>query len=210
MSDAGFDAGADIGSEVGLDKSSLRKEMLSRRDRIPPEVRGVKNRLILANVETLEEFISSKVIFTFASFRSEVDTTGIIRLAFSSGKRVVLPRVEGQDLGLFEIRDLAELAPGYMKIPEPSGLTDERRVGINDVDAVIIPGAAFDVRGNRIGYGGGYYDRLLAGLRKSVVVIAPAYEEQIVEAVPTDEHDKKVNILVTDRRVIRCGTVFPG
>jgi len=91
-----------------------------------------------------------------------------------------------------------------MKIPEPSGLTDERRVGITEVDAVIIPGAAFDERGNRIGYGGGYYDRLLAGLQKSVVVIAPAYEEQIVEAVPTDEHDKKVNVIVTDRRVIRC------
>ena len=67
-----------------------------------------------------------------------------------------------------------------------------------------IPGTAFDETGNRIGYGGGFYDRLLAQLQKPVPIIAPTYEEQVIDSVPTDPHDKKVNIIVTDRREIRC------
>jgi 5-formyltetrahydrofolate cyclo-ligase len=187
-----------------LNKSALRKEILSKRDSIPPAVKKNKDRSIEARLFNLPEFSAAKTIFFFASFRSEVDTIGMIRMSLEAGKRVVLPRVEGQNLGLYEIKSLGELGPGYMKIPEPSVLTDDRKITINDVDAVIIPGAAFDKNGNRIGYGGGFYDRLLAELQKPVAVIAPTYEEQVIESVPTDPHDKKVSIIVTDRREIRC------
>jgi len=80
----------------------------------------------------------------------------MIRKTLAGGRRVVLPRVEGQNLGLYEIKSLDELHSGCMNIPEPSVLTDDRKVTINDVDVVVIPGAAFDERGNRIGYGGGF------------------------------------------------------
>jgi len=145
-----------------------------------------------------------------------IGVVGMIRMSLEGSKRVVLPRVEGQNLGLYEIKSLDELAPGYMGIPEPNpqlphfnkggegGFYDIRRVSINDVDAIIIPGAAFDETGNRIGYGGGFYDRLLAQLQKPVPIIAPTYEEQVIESVPTDPHDRKVNIIVTDSREIRC------
>jgi 5-formyltetrahydrofolate cyclo-ligase len=78
-------------------------------------------------------------------------------------------------------------------------------MNINDADIVIIPGAGFDASGNRIGYGGGYYDRLLSGLQKEIPVIAPAYEEQVVDSILSEPHDIKVQIIVTDRRVILCG-----
>jgi len=198
------------------DKASLRKEILSKRDSIPLAVKKIKDKLIEARLFNLNEFRTAKTIFFFASFRSEVDTDGMIRRALDDGRRVVLPRVEGQNLGLYEIKILDELVSGYMGIREPSpplphfekggqgGFYDERRVTINDVDAVIIPGAAFDQTGNRLGYGGGFYDRLLAGLQKSVPVIAPAYEEQVINSVPTEPHDRKVNIIITDLREIRC------
>jgi 5-formyltetrahydrofolate cyclo-ligase len=117
----------------------------------------------------------------------------------------LLPKVDkdSHELQLYEIRDFSELAPGYMGIPEPS--FQGRQMSINDADIVIIPGAGYDASGNRIGYGGGYYDRLLSGLQKQIPVIAPAYEEQIVDSIPSEPHDIRVQMIVTDRRVIRCG-----
>lgn len=187
------------------DKAGLRKELLSKRDNIPPVVRMAKNKMVLERMLSLEEFRNAGIIFFFASFRTEIDTTEMIKSALSSGKRVLLPKVdkENHELLLYEIRDFSELTPGYMGIPEPS--FQGRQMSINDADIVIIPGAGFDASGNRIGYGGGYYDRLLSGLQKDIPVIAPAYEEQIEDCIPSEPHDIRVNMIVTDRRVIRCG-----
>jgi 5-formyltetrahydrofolate cyclo-ligase len=186
------------------DKAGVRRELLGRRDRIPPEVRKAKSRIIRESLLSLEEFRKAGIIFFFASFRSEVDTTELIKISLPAGKRVVLPKVDtaGHDLLLFEVRDPGDLAPGYMGIPEPSDAAGQ--MSINDVDIVIIPGAGYDASGNRVGYGGGYYDRLLAGLQKGVPVIAPAFEEQVLESIPSEPHDIRVNVIVTDRRTIRC------
>ena len=186
------------------DKASLRKQILLKRDSIPPTVKKAKDTAVEERIFLLPEFKTAKTILFFASFRSEVDTVGMIERSLEAGKTVVLPRVQGKDLALYQIKGIFELVPAYMGIPEPSVLTDDRRMSVNDVDAIIIPGAAFDETGNRIGYGGGFYDRLLAELQKSVPVIAPTYEEQVVESVPADPHDKKVSIIVTDSREIRC------
>ena len=91
-----------------------------------------------------------------------------------------------------------------MGILEPS-VSEERLTRLDDIDLVIIPGAAFDVSGSRLGYGAGFYDRLLAGIKNKIPVIAPAYEEQIVENIPSELHDIKVSKIVTDMRVIECG-----
>lgn len=186
------------------DKPAIRKELLRRRDAIPPEVRKIKNRLILERLLSLEEFRNAGAIFFFASFRTEFDTAELMEASLAAGKRAVLPKVdrEKHELVLYEIRDFSELSPGYMGIPEPA--SPETPVGINDVDLVIIPGAGFDPLGNRIGYGGGYYDRLLSGLQRPIPVIAPAYEEQIIDSIPSEPHDRKVQMIVTDRQLIRC------
>lgn len=187
------------------DKAGLRKELLSRRDNIPPEVRRAKNRMVRERLLSLDEFRNAGIVFFFASFRTEVDTTEMIKSSLTSGKRVLLPKVDKDrhELMLYEITDFGELSPGYMGIPEPS--FQGRQMSINDADIVIIPGAGFDASGNRIGYGGGYYDRLLSGLQKQMPVIAPAYEEQIVDSIPSEPHDIRVQMIVTDRRLLRCG-----
>ena len=188
------------------DKGLLRGELLKKRDAIPAEVRRAKDRLIRGNLLALEEIGNAKTLFFFASFRSEVDTIEMMRELLGQCKRIVLPKVDTDKhvLVLYEIREMEELSAGYMGIPEPSVTTEDRAVGVGDVDAVIIPGAGFDASGNRIGYGGGYYDRLLATLGKEVPVIAPAYEEQLVESIPSEPHDVRISMIVTDRRVIRC------
>ncbi len=189
-----------------IDKDLLRKELLKKRDAIPPEIRKAKDRLILERLLSLDEIKHAGSIFFFASFRSEVDTFAMVKQSLKDGKQAVFPNVdrERHDLLLYEVKDVEELVPGYMGIPEPSVLSGERMADINAVDAVIIPGAGFDTEGNRIGYGGGYYDRLLSSLSRAVPVIAPAYEEQVVKSVPAEPHDMRVNVIVTDRRLIRC------
>ena len=195
-----------------IDKALLRRELLKKRDSIPSQVRKAKDRVINERLMSLDEIKNANVLFFFASFRSEVNTLDVIAQLISDGKRLVLPKVDNERhlLLLYELKGMDELAEGYMGIPEPSVLTEDRMVEINGVDAVIIPGAGFDVEGNRIGYGGGYYDRLLSSLTRNVPIVAPAYEEQIIESIPSESHDIKVGIILTDRRVIRCAPANPA
>lgn len=187
------------------DKACIRKEILRKRDAIDPSVRRAKDSRIKEKIFSLPEFQQSNIIFYFASFRSEVNTISQIKETLNLGKRVVVPKVDNKakELRLYEIRGLSELSPGCMGIPEPD-VSEDRRLEINDVDIVIMPGAAFDTRGNRIGYGAGFYDKLLSGLNKKIPLIAIAYEEQIVDPIPSEPHDIKVHKVVTDARVIEC------
>lgn len=187
------------------DKSRIRRDVLRKRDGIAASERERRDILIGERIFSLPEFREARVVFYFASFRSEVSTLSQIKEALRMGKKIVLPRVDPRlkVLKLYEIKDVGELSPGCMGIPEPA-VPEERRREIDDVDLVIMPGAAFDVRGNRIGYGGGYYDKLLSGMKKDAPLIAVAYEEQVVDRVPVEPHDIRVDMIVTDRRLIRC------
>jgi 5-formyltetrahydrofolate cyclo-ligase len=206
-----------------LDKALLRKEVFRKRDAIPLEVRRVKNGLIRDRLLSLDEIKSSNKLLFFASFRTEVDTSEMIEKILSEGKRAVLPKVDRERhiLLLYEIKGVDDLKPGYMGIPEPSfaadnfplpsfnkggagGFAENRLIDINEVDIVIVPGAGFDLSGNRIGYGEGYYDRLLSGLKREIPILALAYEEQVIDAIPSEPYDVKVHAIATDRRVIRC------
>lgn len=187
------------------DKKTLRQETLLKRDAIPENIKQEKDAAIRQGIIRLPEFTDAKTIFFYASFRSEVDTMEMIKISLSHGKQAVLPKVdkENKKLKLYEVKGMNELAKGYMGILEPSVL-EERLTGLDDIDLIIIPGAAFDVSGNRLGYGAGFYDRLLAGIKNKIPIIAPAYEEQIVDDVPSEPHDVKVSKIVTDKRVIEC------
>jgi 5-formyltetrahydrofolate cyclo-ligase len=184
-------------------KKAIRKEILKIRDNIPLKIKSEKDELLKEQLFLMSEFLSAKTILFYASFRSEVDTYSMIKESLKMGRKVVLPRVDKQKhaLVLYELKDMKELTPGYMGIPEPS-VSDERIVDINEIDLVIIPGAAFDYSGNRLGYGAGYYDILLSHRKKRTPVIALAYEEQLVDSIPAEEHDVRVDMIVTDQRIV--------
>jgi 5-formyltetrahydrofolate cyclo-ligase len=95
-----------------------------------------------------------------------------------------------------------------MGIPEPQVLNDHALV-IDEVDLIVIPGVAFDYACNRLGYGGGYYDMLLAQRKKKAPIIALAYEEQIVDKIPSESHDIKVDMIITDKKIIKP-ELLPG
>ena len=186
-------------------KSSLRKETLAKRDSIPTPVRKVKDSSILEKLLALDKFRDAESVLFYASFRSEVNTTDIIKKVLDLGKKVLLPRVDEKEtaLKIYEIKSMDDVAPGYMGIPEPEAIEENAR-GLEGVGLVIMPGAAFDQRGYRLGYGRGYYDRLLSEKALLPALAALAYEEQVLESVPAEAHDVRVDIIVTDRKIIYC------
>jgi len=184
-------------------KKILRKQILSARDKLSPQEKATKSQEIEERLFALPEFISARIIMFFASFRSEVETDRMIRRALISGKRIILPKVQGDKLALYEITDFdKDVAPGVWEIPEPKTLLSAE---LTDIDLMIIPGAAFDLRGNRIGYGAGFYDKLLPTFGRLTVGLA--FESQIVPEVPADSHDVPVQVIVTEKRVISASKV---
>jgi len=185
-------------------KKLLRNRVLEIRDSIPAPERKRKDNLIKHNLFNIPEFKTAKSVLFYASFRTEVETLSIIEESFKMGKRVLVPKVDKEKhrLRLYEIKNMRELSPGYMGILEPS-LPDERLKEINNINLVIIPGTCFDYLGNRLGYGAGYYDILLPGIKGKAPLVALAYEEQLIDSIPSEMHDVKVDIIITDARILR-------
>ena len=181
------------------EKRQLRRRIIALRDGIDPQARRADSASICRRVADSPEFGRARVVLLFASFGSEVDTADLLSESLRTGKRLVLPRVEPDTrrLELREVRSLgADLAPGTWGIPEP---VPEHcpEVRLDDVDFVLVPGVAFDRELRRLGYGGGYYDRILADT-PGRAAIAVCFAMQVVERVPADEHDVRVPVLITE------------
>jgi len=179
-------------------KKEIRKKVLAARDSLLPGQRTAKSREIEERLFSLAEFKSATIVLFFASFRSEVDTGSMIRRALTFGKRVALPKVKGTELALYEIANWDnDVSPGAWGIPEPH---EDRPIGLDEIALIMVPGAAFDEQGNRLGYGAGFYDKLLSAFTKTTVALA--FEAQIVPLVPAELHDVPVKKIVTEKRII--------
>jgi len=192
-------------------KKRLREKLLKTRDSIPHELKSAKESAIEDRLFSHSVFINAQSILMYVSFRSEVDTRKYLNDIIKLGKKLVLPLVDTRHkvLKLYEVTNPNELTPGYMGILEP-GILRYRRRSLKDIDLVIIPGTGFDPKGNRLGYGGGYYDKLLSMESREmanvehITTVALAFEEQIGEKIPSEPHDIKVDMIVTDERLIQC------
>jgi 5-formyltetrahydrofolate cyclo-ligase len=181
--------------------SSLRKAILARRDAMDAGTRIASSRAILDGITALDGYHASGLVLAYVGFGSELKTDALLRDVLDRGKTLMLPRVNRQErrLELYEVKDPArDLALGTWGIREPKSdrcpRAEPEAVGI-----VLVPGVAFDPGGGRLGYGGGYHDRLLARLpRPRPLMVAGAFELQIVEEVPLEEHDARVDLIVTE------------
>jgi 5-formyltetrahydrofolate cyclo-ligase len=184
-------------------KMSLRRQILALRDALEPEVRAAAARAITRGLLALPAFPAAHTVLLTVAFRTEWDTLPLVAAALSAGKVVAVPRVNPRSrmLELHRVTDPAtEIAPGFRGVPEPHpGCT---RVAAEAIDWVLVPGVAFDRSGRRLGYGGGYYDRLLPLLRPNAARVAGAYELQVVDRIPAAPHDLAVDVIVTESRTI--------
>ena len=185
-------------------KTELREEMRARLAALTPtQVRGA-SAAIWERLPVLAEFAASQTLLVYVSKNNEVDTHGLIQQLLAMGKRVCVPAFDaaGQRYVASELRDfVSDLSEGKFGILEPK--SGAMRVARADrIDALVLPGLAFDARGNRLGRGLGFFDRLLRdthGIR-----IALAYEFQMLSQVPAEPHDVRVDFVVTESRVVNC------
>jgi 5-formyltetrahydrofolate cyclo-ligase len=188
-------------------KAALRTEARSRRDRFAADDRGRASRAIEARLAALPELRAAEVVHCYIGIGSEVATEELIRALFQRGQRVVAPRVApGGVLEHLEMTDLDALVPGPMGLREPNAATAPR-VELREVDVMLVPGLAFDATGYRLGYGGGYYDRAITALsaHHHATTVGLAFEAQLVDDVPREEHDQPVHLIVTETRTIVTG-----
>lgn len=180
-------------------KSYLRKTLIKLRDDISKEHRKDKSESIYQKIINSDFYKKSHNIFIFVSYGSEVDTHRIIKHSLNIGKRICVPKVINKDQGMkaVEIISWTDLSESYKGILEPE-LRENNVVNEEEIDLVVVPGVAFDHKGGRLGYGGGFYDRFLLKLSKKCKIAAIAYKEQIVNDIPMDEHDVKINCIITD------------
>jgi 5,10-methenyltetrahydrofolate synthetase len=184
-------------------KAELRMRILARRDALAPEQRASLSAAIFKTILALPAFATARTVLAYSAFGSEPLTGPFLEAVLEGGKALVLPRIDRASRRLALHRVTApgtDLRPGVWGIREP----DPARcppVGIEVIDFALVPGVVFDVEGGRIGYGAGYYDRLLAGRTDRTALVAGAFELQVVEVVPMAEHDRRVDRVVTEHRV---------
>jgi 5-formyltetrahydrofolate cyclo-ligase len=195
-----------MGNSTDLDarKATLRRSVLARRGKISSESRPVAAEAVAARVAALPETAAGGAILGFASFGGELPTDAVMAWVLGSGRRLLLPFVDGPVLRAASVASIDDLAPGYRGIREPS---ERVAVDPSTADVVLVPGVAFDARGVRLGYGGGFYDSFLAELDARVVRVGLCFDVQIVDEVPAGEHDERVQIVVSEAREIRAKDV---
>jgi len=195
--------GAPHGTSLRDAKLSLRREMLLRRDALEPGVRAAAGAAIVARLSELPSFAAARTLLLTLPFRSEWDTMPLVRQALAEGKRVAIPRVNAATrmLDLYVIADpVLDIGVGHQGIPEP--LLHCGAVEPSAIDWVLVPGVTFDRSGRRLGYGGGYYDRLLPLLASHTPRIVGAFDLQIVERVPAGPQDTTIDLIVTPTETI--------
>jgi 5-formyltetrahydrofolate cyclo-ligase len=184
-------------------KRALRARVLSNRDHIPAEMRAAASQAIVAALAARHDFATAGTLLLTLPFGSEWDTRPLVAIARAQGKTIAVPRVNAATrmLDLGSVTDVErDVAPGYRGIPEPRAHCAP--IDVATIDWVLVPGVAFDLAGRRLGYGGGYYDRLLPSVRPDAARIAGALELQVVDRVPAAPHDLTVDTIVTEMRTI--------
>lgn len=181
-------------------KYNLRKQMLQRRSRLSLESESQMNEAVFFRLMNLKELDRANVssVYSYVSCRREVDTKRLLSCLLEQQIPVAVPRVTGKDMEFYYLNSLNQLKAGYMDIPEP----DDTCIKACDSNSlVILPGLAFDSKGGRLGYGGGYYDRFLER-EPNHKTIGLAFDFQMVLQVPQEAYDKTADIIITPDKVL--------
>jgi 5-formyltetrahydrofolate cyclo-ligase len=181
-------------------KRALRQEIVAARDRLPDDRRAAMSGSIADRLLAMDEVRGARTVMAFWSFGSEVDTLPLLERLEAAGVQVALPRIEDRDIEPVSYAAGDPLSETSFGAREPAS---GRRLEPSELDVVVVPGVAFDRAGGRVGYGAGFYDRLLGRLRDDAFAVAVAFGLQVVDRVPAGGTDRRVHAVVTEREVIR-------
>ena len=184
-------------------KDALRKQAHTNRN--AQENKDDLSRRIVGAFMSLPEYAVADTVMFYIDVRSEVRTRHDLELALQSGKTIVIPWCNAEsELELFRLDSMDELEVGMYKILEPRTelrSLPEKQVNVESLDLIMVPGVGFDRRGGRMGHGKGYYDKLLQHARKSTPLVALAFECQVFDEIPVDDHDIFMDKLITEDQV---------
>ncbi len=197
-------------TDTASEKKKIRRQILMCRDRIPPMRREEKSNLIAQKLLSMECYRQADVLLAYVNYQSEVITTYLIDRALSEQKQVFVPKVTGMDMEFHRICDRTCLVEGYRGIREPSdgpvfAIEADQEGGQGREPLMLMPGSAFDAARRRIGYGKGFYDRYLHRLTQAgrkVCTAALCFECQVTGQIPSEEHDIRPDLIITEERII--------
>ncbi len=183
---------------AAAEKSRWRARLRQARDAVPAALRGEHSRA--ACERALAELEACRQVGLYAAKASELDATPLALALRARGCTILYPRAEvaTHTLAFVRVDDEAALVPGAYGVREPRG----DAVALDELDAIVAPGLGFDEQGGRLGFGAGYYDRVLAAF--AGLTVGLAFEAQIVPRLPREPHDRSVRLVVTERRVLRA------
>lgn len=185
-----------------MDKKEIRRKVISKRDLLKNKIE--LDEVIEKKLKDNKIYKNSKNIFIYLGFGSEINTIKYVEDFLQEGKKIIVPYTDMKNKVMYgiEINTLDGLKKNKFGILEP---TDGSEIfNKEDIDLIIMPGVAFDRSGNRVGYGGGYYDKFLSEINSDIPTIALAYDIQILEEVPSEKHDIKVYMVITEKETIKC------
>ena len=162
------------------------------------------SRRITDRVLALPEYQDASCVMWYVDVRDEARTRHALPDALESGKRIVIPFCVDGELELFHLQSMDELELGMYQILEPKAELREvapKRVDVSELDLILVPGVAFDARGGRTGHGKGYYDKLLENAKAETPLISLAFECQMFDEIPMQDHDIYMDKVVTEERV---------
>jgi 5-formyltetrahydrofolate cyclo-ligase len=190
-----------------MTKAGIRKKLLALRKQLPADVRAAHSAAITERLLQLPEYLQADTVLGYMNFGAEFASELWIQRVLAEGKRLVLPRVNRNtnQLDLYWVDDLEnQLAAGLWGIREPIVEICEQMGTLNEVEFALLPGVAFSRTGARLGYGGGFYDKLLARMTHRPALVAAAFALQIVEQIPQETTDVKVGWIITEQETIAC------
>ncbi|MFA7116398.1 MAG: 5-formyltetrahydrofolate cyclo-ligase [Bacteroidales bacterium] len=176
-------------------KKNLRKDISHRKNTIPFDKKCLFSNTILNKLEQLDNFSSAHTILIYHALPDEVQTVDFLNKWYIN-KRIVLPLVKPNFQLILKEYNPKNIQVGYKNIPEPT--SDATTINAEDIDLAVIPGVGFDSKCNRMGRGKGFYDRLIP--RLNCPLIGLAYDLQIVDDIPVDKFDKKMDKVLTEKR----------
>lgn len=183
-------------------KKELRKLLSDKRSSTSLSEKNKYDNMIFDLLSSSSFYKKSNIIFTYVSFKNEVNTHNIIEYSLSVGKIVCVPYIISKENGMkaVQIKSMNDLKIGKYNILEPKN--SEISIEPKNIDLVIVPGLGFDSLGGRLGFGGGYYDRFMKKIGNKALKYGLAYSFQIVDKVPVDIWDVNLNGVVTENKII--------
>jgi len=185
------------------EKKILRNKILEIRDSLNNNEKELMDNKIFNELINTDLYKRAINIFIYISFSNEINTRNIIEKAFEDKKNVFIPKVYKDDklMKAVKLNSIDELKKNSMGILEP--IDDSNYIEKENIDLIVVPGVVFDKECNRVGYGGGYYDRYLKDIKSKENKIALAYDLQIVDKIESEVHDIKVDYIITNTRALR-------